>query len=620
MRDLLAEPEAALPAHTLVMSEPEAPAATPVGMPPAGAMQVNDTLGPYTITGFLGRGGMAMVYAAKDADAAPVALKVMEETPFIPAGILERFRREAEAAKRLRRHPHIVTVYDTGCAENKHYIAMELVSGGRSLERLLAQGPLSVADALHAALGIAGALAYAHDNGIIHRDLKPGNVLMGEFGEPLLADFGLARMEHEQSRNLTLSAVSMGTPRYMSPEQTRSVKRTSHLTDIYSFGVVLYEAITGSLPYDIPADAGMPEMFEIIRVREPRNPRKLRREISRDLAAVLFKLLEKEPERRYQTMADAINDLEACSRRERVSVRVPTVFERVDKILRRHKKAAAAVAILGSVTFCSWKWYEKQLAATREWALPWQAEDLGRSREAEGTAGAGRDAAAEAMELLVARAHKALVEHGDIDAAQSHLVALMEQVQAANMLDAHPGVTSFVRWQLARLSLARGDCATAEKTLGSLAAEYEQALARRLELETDPELQKGMRDVRISFIRFEEGLACSLAGNTERADAVWQRLLADPDLETPLAVLCRGALGQLDPPTLAERARQQLPVMRALAYWLAARQTEDESMRYVWEESAAGAAKTALPWLYYVLKHRTAAIAPGANTEGHTER
>lgn len=588
---------------------------------PAGVPAVHGSLGPYELTGFLGRGGMALVYAAVDAAGAPVALKVMEETPFIQASMLARFRREADATKLLRQHPHIVTVYDTGQEGTTHYIAMELVPGGLSLDKVLKQGTLSIAEALRVGIAVAQALAYAHSQGIVHRDMKPGNILMNQFGEPLLADFGLARVETEAELNLTMSAVAMGTPRYMSPEQTASIKNTTHLTDIYSFGLVLYEMVTGKLPYDLSGDTGMAETFQIIRHREATFPRKFRKDVSRDLCAVLLKLLEKEPERRYADMDAVVTDLEACAVGTRVTVRIPGVAERFEKQVRRHKLTALAVGLAASSLVGSWRWFSTRLAAERQRRLLPQVQAVSKSGELEmlkrrlgvggedlpeserlirlgyEALGEGRapDQAEEAFKALLIYA---LAPPPDHDAGDMYLAvegAAGEPVPADSVADLR--LARVARWELARVSLARGANARAAAQFAELAAELAVERQRRREVAKRALLP----DSRLDLVRFEHALAVRATGDTVAAAALQRALAGDPAVTPPFAWLCGVALNEPETP-VAEAVAQavtQLPRIRALGLWLVAERVAEGEERQAILEKAVASAKTSLPWLYY---------------------
>ena len=181
---------------------------------------------------------MGLVFKAADEENHEVALKVMEESPVSDAESLERFRREAEATQKLSSHPSILSVYETGCVGTTHYIAMELVPEACTLDDLFRQGPLPEKRALDISIKIADALSFAHRCGVVHRDIKPTNVLIDDSGSPLLADFGIARLQTAQT--LTMSNASLGTPEYMAPEQTLSAKVDAR-ADIYSFGVIFYE-------------------------------------------------------------------------------------------------------------------------------------------------------------------------------------------------------------------------------------------------------------------------------------------------------------------------------------------------------------------------------------------
>ena len=207
------------------------------GIPPG------ECLGPYEIKNVLGSGGLGVVYRARqqslDRD---IAIKVLAPALASDEDLVERFRREARTAAALH-HPHIVTIYDTGCVDGRHYIAMELLAG-RTLDRLPL--PLDVPKAVAVAQQLCDALAYAHGQGVIHRDLKPENVLIDEAGRITLTDFGIARVVGQAS--LTLGGGPIGTPEFMSPEQARGEPAGSP-SDVYSLGVLIYFLLTGISPF-----------------------------------------------------------------------------------------------------------------------------------------------------------------------------------------------------------------------------------------------------------------------------------------------------------------------------------------------------------------------------------
>src|SRR5215213_617447 len=205
-------------------------------------------LGAYVITARIGRGGMGSVYQAHhpalDRD---VAIKVLWESLAQEPGFIERFRREARAASRLR-HPNILTVYDFGEADGIAYMVTELLPGGTLADRLGRQLPFT--EILHVLRGIGSALDAAHSAGLIHRDVKPSNILFTRDGEPVLADFGIARLA-EAEESLTAQGALIGTPYYMAPEMA-SGGEVGRSSDLYSLGVVLYEMLAGEPPFPRP--------------------------------------------------------------------------------------------------------------------------------------------------------------------------------------------------------------------------------------------------------------------------------------------------------------------------------------------------------------------------------
>jgi eukaryotic-like serine/threonine-protein kinase len=304
-------------------------------------MSTSDTLintlfdGRYRIVRKLGAGGMANVYLAEDEDLGRrVAIKILNDRYANDDLFIERFRREAKSAAALS-HPNIVSVYDRGEAEGTYYIAMEVIEGRSLKELIMTRGPLPIAQALAYTHEMLEALRFAHRHGIIHRDIKPHNILIGE--RLKVTDFGIARAGASQ---MTEAGSIMGTAQYLSPEQARGAPVTAS-SDLYSVGIVLYEMLTGKVPFtgDSAIEIAMKHLNEA-----PKPPSKIRPEIPEDLDQVVLRALSKNPEDRYQTAEEFSEDL------HRVEAGLPLAPETADAATALLAGAAIPLASDGGST------------------------------------------------------------------------------------------------------------------------------------------------------------------------------------------------------------------------------------------------------------------------------
>lgn len=410
-------------------------------------------LGDFRLLREIGRGGMGVVYEAEQLSLnRKVALKVLPEHLSFSDEAVLKFRREAEAGGR-QRHPGIVAIHDVGEHKSVHYIAQELVEGGVTLadrileyreEKTLPFGYFR--DCARTIRQAAEALQHAHDSGVIHRDVKPSNILLTGGDEPKISDFGLAKVEDALA--LTRTGDFAGTPYYMSPEQASSRKGAiDHRSDIFSLGVTFYELLTLSRPFE---GGTSQEVLKKIISTEPMDPRQLNPRVPRDLAVICLKALEKEPNRRYSTMAELAGDLERYLAGEVILAKPAGAVTRVLKRVKRNPalSAAVAVAVIAVIAL---------LIST-----PLYVIRLDRQRQAAEDAKADSDAI---NEFLVN-----MIESPDPgrDGREVTMVELLDKALARIEKDFHdrPLVAASVRTAIARTYQALGEYAEAKTLLG----------------------------------------------------------------------------------------------------------------------------------------------------------
>ncbi len=303
-------------------------------------MATTDTLlnrvfdGRYVIRRRLGSGGMADVYLAEDQELGrQVALKMLNERHAADEQFVERFRREAQNAAGLN-HPNIVSIFDRGHAEGTYYIAMEFLDGRTLKELLVKNGPTPIPIAIDYSRQILNALSFAHRHGIVHRDIKPHNVVVGPDGRVKVTDFGIARSESSQ---MTEAGSIVGTAQYLSPEQAKGAQ-VDPRSDIYSLGIVLYEMLTGTVPFvgEAPVEIAMKHLQAV-----PDLPSKLRPEVPHDLDAVVMRALSKDPDDRYASADEMEADLGRVARGVAV---LPRTEEAMTQVLRRAPAALPVAA------------------------------------------------------------------------------------------------------------------------------------------------------------------------------------------------------------------------------------------------------------------------------------
>jgi WD40 repeat protein/tRNA A-37 threonylcarbamoyl transferase component Bud32 len=298
-------------------------------------------LGKFEFLEQLGTGSFGTVYKARDTELdRTVAIKIPRAGSLPRAQDMERFLREAKSAAQLK-HPSIVALHDAGTIDGTCCLVSEFIPGATLAERLSAKR-FSFRQAAELMAEVAEALHYAHQHGVVHRDIKPSNIMLDLEGRPHLMDFGLAKRAADES-TMTLEGQVLGTPAYMAPEQARGeVRKVDSRSDIYSLGVILYELLTGELPF-----RGQTRMLLVQVIQdEPRPPRRLNDSIPRDLETVCLKAMAKEASRRYQTAGELADDLRRFLKGEPIQARPVGTIERARHWCKRNRLATALIVSL----------------------------------------------------------------------------------------------------------------------------------------------------------------------------------------------------------------------------------------------------------------------------------
>lgn len=359
------------------LSDPDMETIRTDGPSARGSAPALDSFGDYELLAPIARGGMGVVYRARQRSLnREVALKMVLNGQFADAEEVRRFRAEAEAAARLD-HPHIVPIYEVGEHDGRPFFSMRLIEGG-TLGKKIADAPekkLAPPEAAALLVKIARAVHYAHQRGLIHRDLKPANILLDAHGEPHITDFGLAK-EIEGGGN-TMTGAVLGTPGYMAPEQAEGkVSELTTAVDVFALGAILYHALTGRPPFE--GGSSLEVITNVIKC-EPARPTTAGARIDRDLETICLRCLEKEPAARFGSAEAFADDLDRWLRGETILARPTTMVERAVKWARRRPAiaalgAAAALFFILGVSGVFWQWQRAEGALSDSRASLWTAD------------------------------------------------------------------------------------------------------------------------------------------------------------------------------------------------------------------------------------------------------
>jgi thiol-disulfide isomerase/thioredoxin/tetratricopeptide (TPR) repeat protein len=382
-----------------------------VPAPTVSAFRLRGDFGDYEILAEIARGGMGVVFRARQKSLGRVvALKMILAGQLASVEHVRRFRAEAEEAGQLD-HPSIVPIYQVGEVNGQHYFSMKLIEGG-SLGTQMDRFRKDPRTAARLISSVARAVSHAHARGILHRDLKPGNILIDAQGEPHVTDFGLAK--HLGGEGSTQSGAILGTPGYMSPEQAAGRKDVSVAADVHGLGAVLYEMLTGRPPFE--AETPLETVMQVLE-RDPAPPRSIKAAIPPDLETICLKCLRKEPGQRYRSVAALADDLDHFLADEPIQARRAGRVERAVKWAKRRPAGAAllvvtALAVL-ALTAGGW-WYNARLKMALE-----KSEASAREAEAERTrAAAGFQKNLETIDDLLINLDGRLAQKEDMESVR----------------------------------------------------------------------------------------------------------------------------------------------------------------------------------------------------------
>ncbi|HOX08655.1 MAG TPA: protein kinase [Planctomycetota bacterium] len=375
---------------------PRPVAKAPAKPPGEGLRNSLENIGPYEILAEISRGGMGIVYKARDKNLKKtVAIKVLLRGSESSAEELKRFRREAEAAAKLQ-HSNIVPIHAVGVCQGLHYFIMDFIEGS-ALSDLAARGGVSPRQALDYVEQLADALTYAHAAGVFHRDIKPANVMIDRFDRPQLMDFGLAKDVGSETQ-LTQVGTTMGTPTYMPPEQAEGdLAGIDAQSDVYSLGAVLYELLTGQAPFEGPTTMAI--LMKVLE-EEPRRPRNINPRIHPDVEAICLKAMAKDKRERYKSAAEFRDDIRRFKAGEMIEAARGSAMRRAARMIRRHGQlfAALLLLVLAAGALVVWRtWAEREDAVRRRAEADQRVQQL--LTEADELAAGNAQAQARAEEL-----------------------------------------------------------------------------------------------------------------------------------------------------------------------------------------------------------------------------